>query len=343
MASAFLLFCDFNYNIIMYIIFLKERMKNMQNNNLNYANQQNVGTIISQFLNRKENLLEIKRKQLEAKPVKTPLNKEFLESKLEENGAITSEKGYLDVMIGGINEEGNEHLCLPFGMATEEEKLDRNNMFKREKIEIFLRNIKRDFNKPEFSFILNKPFKLKINSMNLEFNNLFELLSYIENLRKISLSKYHTFIKKINENIDEKIKTDVKLKNEEEKAEMKRKLFEEYNFKNIRIYGIRFKRGVNEVLEKEIKFLRNLYKTIRIAKYLKEEKVSENEYQNIIEKDLINVVGFYGKNTISSYEHLLYATPLDEEKEIELELGLKNFYKIKTGNEILFMGDPIDL
>ena len=56
MASAFLLFCDFNYNIIMYIIFLKERMKNMQNNNLNYANQQNVGTIIAQFLNRKENL-----------------------------------------------------------------------------------------------------------------------------------------------------------------------------------------------------------------------------------------------------------------------------------------------
>ncbi len=314
----------------------------MQSNNLNNANQQNVGTIIAQFLDRENNLLAIKRKQLEAKPINTPLTKEFLNSKFEKKGAITSEKGYLDVMIGGINEEGNEHLFLPNGMTIEEEKLDRDSMFKREKIKMFVRNIKRDFNEPEFNFILNKPFKLKINSMNLEFNNLFELLSYIKNLRKISLSKYHTFIKKINENIDEKIREDATLTNEEEKAEMKRKLFEEYNFKHIRIYGIWFKRGVNEVLEKEIKFLRNLYKIIRIAKYLKEKKVSENEYRDILEKDLINVVGFYGKNIISFYEHLLYATPLDEEKDMK-ERGLKNFYEAKTGQKILHIGDPVEL
>ncbi len=314
----------------------------MQSNNLNNANQQNVGTIIAQFLDRKNNLLAIKRKQLEAKPINTPLTKEFLNSKFEKKGAITSEKGYLDVMIGGINEEGNEHLFLPNGMTIEEEKLDRDNMFKREKIKMFVRNIKRDFNKPEFNFILNKPFKIKINSMNLEFNNLFEILNYIENLRKISLSKYHTFIKKINENIDEKIREDATLTNEEEKAEMRKELFKEYNFKNIRLYGIWFKRGVNEVLAKEIKFLRKLYQTIHITLLLKHESISENEYQDILEKDVVSLVEFYGKNIISSYEHLLYATPLDEEKKMK-ELALKNFYEAKTGQKILHIGDPVEL
>lgn len=278
------------------------------NNEINEGNPKTV--VEEKFSARKENLLEMKKKQLEQKKgdlKNNYLTKEFLKDEFYRKCINTGPNGLITLMLG--KEKEKDEYAQANSMRIKEEEIDSRCSelriqirFLREDIDSFLKK-----NRYLKSF-KNKQYNFKINSMDLNFNGLLELINYIENLRKVALRKYHTFTKKIEEEVGV---SRAQLNSSEYNNKM-----DEYNFKRIRIYGVRFKNEFSKILEKERQFLKKISETAVYVKELdKRTQIEEEKIKEALEKDIDYAVNYRARNVISSYEHLLYAIPLDEVAE----------------------------